>query len=84
VPNKRLIDLRRQLVLGEDAQEQRPPVLVHWRLAVKFQTRTCHNEKLLILQRRAARTHKRVLKRGLGRRVRSPRGALRPRARRDR
>jgi hypothetical protein len=34
-------------------------------------------------QRRAARPHQRALPRDLGRQVRAPRGALRPRARRD-
>jgi hypothetical protein len=41
------------------------------------------NENLLISQRPAARPHQRALPRGRGWHVRSPRGALRPRARLD-
>jgi hypothetical protein len=88
VLEKRRMELRRQVVLGKDAQEQRPRFVPdkerQGRLATKVQPRTRHNENLLIPQRRAARPRQRVLPRGQGRQVRSSRGALRTRARRDR
>jgi hypothetical protein len=82
------IELRRQLVPSKDAQEQRPHFVSYkerqGRLAAQVQPHTRHNESHLISQRRAARPRQHALPRGLGRQVRSPRGALLPRARRAR
>ena len=71
-----------------DAQEQRtrfvPEKYWQGRLAAKVQPRKHHNENILIPQRRTARPHQRVLLRGFRRQIRTMRGVLRPRARRDR